>query len=232
MQTVDLIDLIVQQLTRVVRFNTVTKAGNAFNIESNCTYWLMNGMKINIEGVFYKVSNLVMNTSFTLTPSINVLDIGVTEFDLVAPTYFHGTLKMTRNEVSAETKKSKILPMVYLFEVIRDRKVNSIDSLIDRESELRIFFLGNVDTQNWLTDSHYENIINPLSVMVEMFISLVGSNKFFTDEFDYETINLINVSENGEQRRSIFDCDLSGIELRLFSQIRKDLGCSENICLN
>ena len=49
----------------------------------------------------------------------------------------------------------------------------------------------------------------------------------------YDCLPLINVSENGTQVKSIFDCNLSGIELRLFAEIREDLSCDNKCkCIN
>ena len=226
METVDIIESIINEISATVIFKTVNKVGTSFEIESDCTQWLMNGMLFELSGTLFTVRDLKFNEGFTIKPSIDVVSIAETEITLTSPKYFHGTLKMVRNAITANTKKKEILPFIYLFEVINDRKVNDAESAIDRESELRLFFLGSADTKNWLTDSHYDNVIYPMSVLTRKFISIIKDSKFFTYIFDYDESNLINVSENGNQGKSIFDINLSGIEMRLFSEIRKDLSCN------
>jgi hypothetical protein len=68
-----------------------------------------------------------------------------------------------------------------------------------------------------------------MQTMVDEFLNKVKNSRYFTENMDYETIPLVNFSDEGEQQKSIFDINLSGIELRLSAEIRKDLSCSDYI---
>ena len=232
MQTVDLIDSLVQMLTVEVTFLSITEVDGCYIAATKCSWWVTPGCKYTIDDEVYKVTELVQNESITFKPFDHEVPLEATSMALEAPTYLHGTLKDSQNEVDADLDKTKIYPMVYLQEIIRDRKTRDEESMIDRESDLRIYFLNEAFADDWLTDDHYTNVIGPMSSMVDLFISKVNSSRFFTENYDYDETNLIKVSVEGKQENSIFDTNLSGIELRLFSEIRKDLTCVNKKCLN
>lgn len=224
-QTVDIIGDIVSSLDTTVTINNIIDNGSTYTIESDCTYWLSIGDTIVINSFSYEIVSFVINDSLTIKPIGGASLPVASSFDISAPNYVHGTLKMAQNEVDAQTDKTLLMPFIYLFEVIRDRKNTDKDSMIDREVDLRIFFLNTANTNDWLTDDHYLNLIDPMQQMVDLFINKIENNKLFIDELSYDCLPLINVSEKGTQEKSLFDCNLSGIELRLFAEIREDLSC-------
>jgi len=225
-QTVDIIKDLVEQIEATFTINSAIDNGNGtFTLNTDCTYWLTIGDIVEINAIKYKVVSFIINESITIKPITTGGLPVVSTFDVIKPNYIHGTLKMAQNEVDAVLDKTMLVPFVYLFEIIRDRKNTDDESMIERETELRIFFLNSANTSDWLTEDHYENVIDPLQQMVNLFIKNIKNNKLFTDVLDYECTPLINVSEQGNQEVSVFDCNLSGIELRLFAQIRVDLGC-------
>ena len=229
-QTVDIVNDLVSDLEIFFEIKDSSNYGLDYLLETDCTWWLSIGDTVEILGIDYKIVDMVMNVSITIEPANGgALPLPNTEFMIPAPTYIHGTLKMAQNEVDAITNKTLLVPFVYLFEVIRDRKNTDTESMIDRETDLRLFFLNSANTGDWLTDDHYINVINPMQQMVDLFIRLIEKNRLFTDNISYDCLPLINVSETGTQDESVFDCNLSGIELRLSAEIREDLSC-ENKC--
>ena len=230
MNTIDLIELICSELTPTIKINSQETNDGIISLSTGCTYWITELDIIPIDGKYYKVVGLIRNSGISLSPINSDDEIEVTEFKLEAPTFKHGTLKMTKNEIDAKMDKEEITPLVWLQEPIRERRLNDAESVIDRNTELRIYILGSADTKNWLTEDHYNYILKPLETMVKLLVGKIENSRFFTEEFDYETTNLVNVSINGNQDNSIFDMNLSGIEFKLFAEIRKDLNCNSNNC--
>jgi len=229
-QTVDIIEDLVSQLIATFTINNAVDNGNGtFTLFSDCTWWLSIKDTIDISGSKYEVESFIINVSITIRPLNGALIPVVPTFLLTVPKYIHGTLKMAQNEIDAINNKTELVPFVYLYEVIKDRKNTDSESMIDRNTELRIFFLNSANTSDWLTDDHYENVIYPMQQMVDLFIKQIEKNKLFTDNLDYECLPLLNISEEGRQENSVFDCNLSGVELRLSAEIRHDLSC-ENKC--
>jgi len=228
-QTVDIIGSFIPLLNKTIHINSVVdNSGGSYTLDVNCTWWLSIAQIYEIGGNKYKVTSFVINESITIQAlGVTVLPT-VTSFDISAPEYIHGTLKMAQNEVDAETDKTILCPFTYLFEAVTDRKNTDEESAIDIEVDLRIFWLNSANTKDWLTDDHYTNVIDPMQQMVDLFIEEIKNSKLFTNEMRFDCLPLINVSENGVQVKSIFDCNLSGIELRLFAEIREDLSCVNN----
>ena len=225
-QTVDIIGDLVSQLGVVFSILTATVVGSEFLLTTKCTWWLSIGDKVTIAGKIYQITDFVINVSITVKPlDGGGLPIAPSTFTIPPPEYIHGTIKMAQNEVDAINDKQKLVPFVYLFEALRDRKNTDDESMIDRNTDLRIFFLNSANTKDWLTDDHYLNVFDPMQQMVDLFIKIIKGNKFFTYEINYDCVPLPNLSEEGQQENSIFDCNLSGIELKLFANIRKDLSC-------
>ena len=235
-ETVDIIRDVVNTVTAtVVITSAVDNLDGTFTIYSNNTYWLSKGDTITIGSDDYFVNSFTQNVSFIITPVGSGILPVATSFALRNPTYIHGTVKMAQNEVDANINKMDLVPFIYLYEVLRDKENTDESSAIDREAVLRIFFLNSSSFKDMLTEDIRENVTKPLRSMVQEFIRLVKNSKYFTDVMDYETMNLDNFSEEGNQKKSIFDCNLSGIELKLSAEIRKDLSCGDytpipNIC--
>ena len=230
-QTVDIIKDLVASLDATFSILSIIDNGNnTYTINTNCTWWLSVEHEVVIGGNTYKIIDFKIN-KYIIVESIGVPTIPTaTNFPIDAVNYIHGTLKMAGTEVDAHYDKTILCPFVYLYEIINDKKNTDFDSMIDRETDLRIFFLNSVNTKDWLTVDHYTYFVAPMQQMVNLFINKIQNSKLFTYEQRYECTALINVSENGNQEKSIFDCNLSGIELRLFAVIRKDLSCNECGC--
>lgn len=226
-QTVDIFDEIVQTMSvEFIIDNVIDNGDGTFTLESKCTSWLAPGCEVTIGAVTSTIKTFVINKSITITAAVAPV---LTSFTIPAPTFLHGTLKMAKSEVNAQVDKEVIFPMCFFLEPIRDVKNNDDESTIDRDSSPRLFWIQQANTGDWLTDDHYLNLIDPMQQMVDLFILKISTNKFFIDEFTYDRIPLTNISEDGKQLKSLFDCDLSGIETPLRVQIREDLSCV-NIC--
>ena len=65
--------------------------------------------------------------------------------------------------------------------------------------------------------------------MVDLFESKIELSALFTDSTAVDSTNSADVSTDRDQLKSLFDCDLSGIETKVFAEIREDLSC-ENKC--
>lgn len=220
-QTVDIFKQIAANLTaNVVIDNAVDNLNGTFTLETTNTQWISELEIYSIGGFDYKIESLIQNVSLTISPVSNGALPTATGFVIPAPTFINGTLKMAKNEVDAIKNKMDLVPFIYLFEVIRDRKNTDDESTVERECDLRFFFINSSSFQNMLTEDVYEKVIYPLHPLVELFITKIKASPLFTDVLNYDEINLINFSEEGNQINSVFDLNLSAIELRLQAEIR------------
>jgi len=223
-QTVDIIGDIFETMEVEFIINNITTISGDYKLETSCTWWLSIGCDVFINSIKYTIKEFIIDDYILVTGSVLPTS---SSFIIPAPKYLHGTLKDARTEVTAEVDKELVYPLGYLKEVIRDRKNTDDESMIDREVDLRIFFINSANTDSWLTDDHYENVIYPMQSMVDLFMRKVRSSKLFIDELDYNCLPLVDISVDGEQEKSLFDSNVSGIENRLFALIREDLSCEK-----
>ena len=88
----------------------------------------------------YKVTQVVNNTSITFTAS--VAPVGTT-FSIEGPKYLHGTRIAINNEIDKRSSANvKTFPLVFVWEIIREIFELSDMSIIERHSDLSIFFLA------------------------------------------------------------------------------------------
>lgn len=226
-QTVDIFKSIVSTLTaNLVIDLAIDNNDGTFTLETTNTYWISELEIYDINGKDYQIVSLVQNTSLLIKPIGNGTIPIVAGFNIPAPLFFNGTLKMAQNEIDNFKNKMELVPFVYLYEVIKDRKNTDDESTVERECDLRFFFVNSSSFQNMLTEDVYEKVIYPLHPLVELFIAKIKASSLFTDVLNYDEINLINFSEEGNQKTSIFDINLSAIECRLQAEIR-EVNCND-----
>lgn len=228
-QTVDIFKAIVATLTANCVIDSVVSNGDGtFTISTSNTHWISEFEVYTIGGFDYKIEEITQNVSLKIRPVNGGPIPNVAGFVIPAPLFFNGTLKMAQNEVDNFKDKMELVPFVYLYEVIRDRKNTDEESTIERECDLRFFFINSSSFKDMLTEDIYEKVIYPLHPLVELFIAKLKNSPLFTDVLNYDEINLLNFSEEGNQNKSIFDLNLSAIELRLQAEIRS-VNCDDII---
>ena len=123
MQTVDLVESFVNSLSRTVTvLSQITSEGIITAIVDD-SYWLTVGDVQEIDGKKFTIVSIEGFSAIQFEPEIEGDTIDVDTFEISAPTFYHGTLKMTKNEVNKSMSKETITPMVYLREPITERKV-------------------------------------------------------------------------------------------------------------
>ena len=223
-QITDIIESLVNQLTFTGAINNlIDNTDGTFTIEVCNTFHTQPVCSmIDIGGTDYKVTEVVNNTSITFTASVS--PVGTT-FSIEGPKYFHGTRIAINNELSKITQGSDKLPMVFVWEVIREIFNNDRMLSLERTSDLRIFFLGQRALGVDKTDTLYQDAVVPMWNLSHEFIKLI-SDHCAIEKFDNYT--LINFAKFGVESTngasdSFFNEELSGVELRIDLPIRKSL---------
>ena len=230
-ETVDIIEDLVAELDLVVEFSTVVdNLDGTYTITTCNTSYLFPCSKFVLDAITYtvQVAGFVFNASFVIKGSVVP---SATEVTLDPLKYFHGTVIATKAELDKKILSSDKFPMVYLLETLSDDFDDDPESITDRNSSIRLFFLSETTKgDDWNTNQHYEFSIKPMRNMVYLFVNhLRNSNK--VGEFDtYTATNHakfgVNVSDSGHTQR-IFNADLSGVELSINLPLLKALNCVE-----
>jgi len=194
-ETVDVVKSLVSLLefTYIID-NIIDNGDGTYTLESCNTYHLHEFLIITIDALEYTIQSTVYNESITITG--NPLPTA-TSFDIPAPFYFHGTVIKTNLELINLDQFDK-MPMVYLLEVLEDDFLHR-DEIIDRNSDLRLFFLTSANFTEWKTGDHYKNAIEPMRSLAYNFIDAVDSSKII-DTFAIKNFPVLSLlAPKGQQ---------------------------------
>lgn len=214
-QIVDVIEALVAKLDFTIEITSNTDNGGGNHIlEMVNTYYNTKRNTVTIGGNDYTITAVNFNKSITVEPINHTIPITVTSFVLPAPTYFHGTVISTDIEITRT--KTKKYPLVYLNELIKETNIADRTSAIKKNSKVTIFFLDIASYTKNLNKDFLNDVIKPLSNVLEKFIDIVKKEKGIGKiTVDWDTTNIPRFARqdiNGETK-SIFGEELSGIEL-------------------
>jgi len=184
-------------------------------------------------------NNLIEFEIISFNDSLNTILIGglpdVTKaFVLQSPVYFHGT-PMAQNTMLSEINdwRNK-LPMIYLVEIFTESVNRDKELRLDKNADLTILFLDNMNYADWDTDESYTNRINPMRNLVNKFMDQLDSDKL-VGTIDTATVVShvkygVFTTDKGHTD-SILNEDLTGCALSVGVPIQKQLsGCNKAPC--
>jgi len=224
----DIMKLAITNMKKTVCISDNNKIGaGEYKLFTCDTMWLSVGDKITVSTDTWIVTELSINEYIIVTG----VNLSIPEcIDLTLPFYFHGTVMATNSELNMIKFSSNKFPMIYCLEVFREVFNGSVEDAIERESSLRLFFLTENNFENWITEDHYINVINPIRAMLDSFINGINNGIGFGKIDTYTTVNHVNfgtfAQDNGHLK-NLFDDNLSGIELEVTIPVLKDLDCSK-----
>ena len=131
--------------------------------------------------------------------------------------FFHGTPIATGNELLKIQDASDKTPMVWMYENFTER-FNEDDLLrLERESELKLFFLTQANHSQWVTQVAYEKAIRPMRKLMELFVQAIkNDSRFDTLDLSYNVQNYakfgVYINEKGMPTNKFAD-NLSGVEM-------------------
>lgn len=195
---------------------------------STCdTYHVMQGSYIEINGDDYLVKSVDTDIN-TITIYSNIAITSDT-FLTQKPYFFHGTPIDTTNVLSTILDSSQKYPMIYLLEIIKDKFIADKSSIIDRESNLNIFFLAEANFQDWDVDQHYSDAIIPMMNLCSNFIDYLKKHPDIGTISDFEVIYHakfgMQLKEASGHVKNLFNDNTSGVQLRVTLPIKKTLIC-------
>jgi hypothetical protein len=172
--------------------------------------------------VFDEFANQYQITKVAVDVYIQLSPIGHTNkptdiLYLPTPFWITGTKLATNAEWSkAEKSLMKKTPLAWLLEVIRLRKYGR-DSVIEFESDLRMFFLDETNATQYYTSDHRENVVFPMERLALEFIKQIENNRNFQtiDQYDIVTFSRFGVERENGMFQNVLDANLSGVELRI-----------------
>ena len=191
------------------------------------TSHLRPGSIITIGIIEYEVVSIV-GTLITLKGGSTITTSGTFAFPEVF--FFHGTPIMVGSELNNIRDSEAKTPFIYLYEVLEDEFIEEVGSSIERNSNLRLFFLDQANFKDWDTEHHYSEAIVPMNKLSAEFIHFLKTNGniglFPNFSLIYHANFTIKYTTNGHETR-LFNDELSGVELKINLPIKKSFVCSD-----
>ena len=150
----------------------------------------------------------------------------ITSAVLERPYFFHGTPMMTNSHLSQIQNFDDKTPFAYLLEILSENWDNDPQSNIAVTADIRLFFLDVANFQDWSTDDHYSKRIKGLRNLIELIMHELNESPLFNKFSNYQIINHVKFGEWRDLQghiNSIFDEELSGVELRINLPFNKSL---------
>lgn len=142
---------------------------------------------------------------------------------ITSPKFLFGT----RKSANAEYSKNRSLPIIWLVENIREKEYN-YGSSIERESQLRFYFLDENNPNQYTNEDYRKNVVTPMYGLKDEFLRVVNTNKIFKtfDSVDIRPITRFgNESEKG-MLENILNDNLSGLELNITLGVYRRKKCN------
>jgi hypothetical protein len=229
-ETVDIIEDLLGQIDLTINIDECIDNGDGtYTIKTCNTRHLQECKDIHIDGRKYRIVSLEKDASIKLKgrrkPEVD-------SFQAYSPKYFHGKAIDTNAELSMVDDKDEITPLVYFTEIYTDRFYPN-DELVERETDIRMFFLTTANYEDWITNDHYDKVIKPMRDLAYNFIEtlekskIIGKFASYYDLTNHAKFGIYLLRKGAEKR--IFNDNYSGVEFRVRLPILKDMTC-EGLC--
>lgn len=147
---------------------------------------------------------------------------------LTPPFWITGTKIATNREwtIAGDHLENK-LPLIWMLEVIGETGYGR-GSAIERDMELRLFFLDETDPAQYYTPDHRKQVVQPMQQLMNEFIETVKRLKQFktVDEYRYKTFSRFGTENENGMLENVLDANLSGTSLEItLSKYRENCKC-------
>ena len=218
---------VVKDLLNSINYELIGNYDSGAFFTCNTKWARVGKIVTDIDGNKYLITGVTVDFSIKISP-INHVNEPTGILYLPFPFWITGTKLATNTEwTKAEKDLMKKTPLAWLLEVIRVRKYGR-ESVVEFESDLRLFFLDETNVAQYYTADHRENVVYPMEKMAHEFINVVQDNRNFQTISNYEiiTFSRFGVERENGMFQNVLDANLSGVELRItLSKFKENCKC-------
>ena len=218
---------IVNAIDNGITINSTSIVDGKLRVFTCDTKWIRVGKKISgklLNGtlVYSFVTNLLTDTYFDID-NVNI----VSDISAPKPTAMFGTKTATNNEWNLKTNNLlDKTPLIWCLELVNERHYG-LESSLERDFELKIFFLDETDILNYVTKDHRLQVVKPMNTLAYEFKKVIDKNMLFKR---IQNFNLLGFSRFGVESsvgmiENILDANLSGSSIQLSLTKYKESDC-------
>lgn len=138
-------------------------------------------------------------------------------FYLTNPFFITGTKRATNTEWTlADSNLENKLPLIWLLEVISETGYGR-SSIIEKDIDIRLFFLDETDPSQYYTKDHREQVVIPMQKLMLEFLAVVEQNRKYqtVENYRYKTFSRFGVEQETGVVQNVLDANLSGVALEV-----------------
>ena len=149
----------------------------------------------------------------------DALDGGVLEgvFYLKNTFFITGTKMATNTEWTlADSNLENKLPLVWLLEIISETGYGK-GSALEKDIDVRLFFLDETDPSQYYTKDHREQVVIPMQKLMLEFLEVVNNDRMYQtiENYRYRTFSRFGVEQESGVIQNVLDANLSGVALEV-----------------
>lgn len=191
-ETYKLIELIIANIDCTITIDSITQIGatDSYLISTHNTKWLGINKSYTIDSDSYLVTDIVPNTSFTITLTTGQSVPVSSSMTIEAPKFEHGTFNMVAGERAKLSNAIRNNDFIYFNEPSTDVVYTDELDARDRDSNCQLFFMKESNFQDWTNLQHYNYCIAATGNLKNAFIQACKNTSFVGE------MNQSHTSEN------------------------------------
>lgn len=210
--------------------SVVSLGNNLWKLNVACTFDIAAGQYITVSplATTFKVTTVVANVSITVLSTVSLAT--QTSWAATAPLFFYGNPIDANQEISlSQQDQNKNYPAVILFEVERETYDTDVISVNDFTSECQIFFMDIEDHHGKTIAQLYQGTVDRMNELAIEFVAKLRKERGVNIIDDTGVLSKhskwgVRVVRDGRDGSdTIFDNNLSGVELNISVPVRKVL---------
>lgn len=221
---------IIEDVVKAISWNipitgNVDDGDDKYTLTVECTAYLNNCIVFkDAFGDEWEVLEFVFNESLQVKGFGHTKVFTDTSIVLGAPTFLHGTVRLTNAAYTMTDRKQDILPIIYLYETLNERVNLDVKLAIERTARPTIFFLMSNKFEDYIQVKYDSMLYDPLSNIEEKFIEELIKNvniSEFTERYDRKNHDQFGYTDRNGTLKHLFSDALSALELNIPLNINK-----------
>ena len=222
----EIFEEIVNAIDNSISINSLSVVNGKLRVFTCDTKWVRVGKKVSgkiLDGTvkYAFVTNVVVDTYFDIDNVNIVSDISATK-----PTAMFGTRTATNKEWNLKTYNLlDKTPIIWCLELVNELHYG-FESSLERDIEMKVFFLDETDILNYYTKDHRTQVVKPMIALAHAFKEVIDKNALMKRIVNF---NVLGFSRFGTESvtgmiENILDANLSGASVQFNLSKYKD-GC-------
>jgi hypothetical protein len=196
------------------------------------TYYLHTGMRVTLGGIEYKIIDFSQNKYLVLdSEDYAKSEPSTGNYTIDNPFFIWGKYKKANAELAYKSQQPyQYMPFIWMFELQPRTQPEAVDSVIQSEGIVRLFFMNTYPAEDYTTADHYTQIIKPMDDLVDRFVSALKKSKYIGILGTITRTNHANFTNGGSLTagadQKVLDAgNLSGIEVEIDLPIKRNMTC-------